>query len=397
MHGPVTMSASSFYDRVPTLEDFTAVVEPDNVVQVPDDWMVAVGDVRDSTGAIEDGKYQDVNVVGASVIAAALNAVGHRSIPYVFGGDGALLCVPGSALGAVRGALGGTRRMARQEFGLRLDVGLVPIEALERAGHAVWVARYRLSDTIEQAVFMGQGLSVAEEWVKARPDGPYGVPTSVRGPVDFSGLECRWDQVASPREEIVALLVRATASSLEDTARIYADVLGTLRSIYGSDDQRRPLRHGQLRMTFAPRKLAAEQRVRTHGGGWIERLLYWPKLWLQNALGVVLMATNWSTDATAWGRYKKDLEAHIDVRKMDGTLRQVLAGTRAQRKRLEAYLQSECEKGRLVYGLDVSDAAMVTCLVFQYEQEHVHFVDGADGGYAHAARALEARATGQED
>jgi hypothetical protein len=77
---------------------------------------------------------------------------------------------------------------------------------------------------------------------------------------------------------------------------------------------------------------------------------------------------------------------------MDGTLRQVIAGTQAQREQLEAYLQAEYEKGRLVYGLDASDAAMVTCLVFQYEEEHVHFVDGADGGYAHAARALKDRA-----
>jgi len=391
MYGSVPMSASSFYDRVPVLDNFAAAANPKNFVRVPDDWIVAVGDVRDSTAAIDEGKYKDVNVVGASVIAATLNAVGHRSIPYVFGGDGALLCVPGSAPDAVQRALGGTRRMAREEFGLRLDVGLVPITALDRAGHAVWVARYRLSDTIEQAVFMGQGLSAAEEWVKARPDGAYGLPSSITGPADFSGLECRWDQVASPREEIVALLIRATGSSLQDTARIYTDVLETLRSTYGSDDQRRPLRHGQLRMTFAPRKLAAEQRVRTHGGGWIERLLYWPKLWLQNALGVVLMATNWTTGATAWGRYKKDLEAHTDFRKMDGTLRQVLAGTSSQRERLEAYLQAEYEEGRLVYGLDVSDAAMVTCLVFQYEKEHVHFVDGADGGYAHAAQALKAR------
>jgi hypothetical protein len=389
------MDRDTFYDRLRPLDDFAATTDPAHYVRVPDDWVVAVGDVRDSTGAIDEGRYKDVNVVGASVIAATLNAVGHRSIPYVFGGDGALLCVPEPAVDAVRGALGGTRRMAREAFGLRLDVGMVPVETLGQAGHAIWVTRFRLSDTIEQAVFMGEGLPVAEEWVKARPDGPYGIPASVTGPADFSGLECRWDHVPSPREEIVALLVRATGSSLQDRARIYDDVLTTVRTIYGTDDRRRPLRHGQLRMTFAPQKLASEQRVRTHDSGWGRRLLYWPKLWLENAVGGVLMALDWTTKNTAWGRYKEDLAAHTDFRKMDGTLRQVLAGTRAQRRRLDAYLQSEYEKGRLVYGLDASDAAMVTCLVFQYEKEHVHFVDGADGGYAHAAQALKARASAQ--
>jgi hypothetical protein len=237
---------------------------------------------------------------------------------------------------------------------------------------------------------MGNGLYVAEEQVKADPDGPYGIPSSVDGPADFSGLECRWNQVPSHRDEIVALLVHATGASLQDSARIYDDVIATLRTIYGDGDSR-PVLHGQLRLAFAPDQLASEHRVRTHGGSTWDRLLYWPRLWLQNAFGALFMGAGWSTGETQWGTYKEDLEAHTDYRKMDGTLRQVLAGTVEQREALEAYLQEQYEAGTLVYGLDASDAAMITCLVFQYEKEHVHFVDGADGGYAHAAQALKER------
>jgi len=384
------MSDETFYAQLPVLEEFAEVAHPEHYTPVPDDWIVAVGDVRDSTGAIDEGLYKDVNVVGASVIAAVLNAIGRRSVPHVFGGDGAALCVPGAHEEAVAQALGGARRMAEEEFGLRLDVGIVPVSDLIGQGHTVMVARYRLSDAIEQAVFMGSGLYVAEEQVKADLDGPYGVPRSVDGPADFSGLECRWDHVPSRKDEIVALLVHATGASLQDSARIYDDVIATLRDIYGGGESR-PVLHGQLRMTFAPDKLSTEQRVRTHGDGLLGRLLYWPKLWLQTLLGVFFMATDWTTSKTQWGNYKEDLEAHTDHRKMDGTLRQVLAGTVDQREALEAYLQEQYEQGRLVYGLDTSDAAMVTCLVFQYEKEHVHFVDGADGGYAHAAQALKER------
>jgi hypothetical protein len=103
------------------------------------------------------------------------------------------------------------------------------------------------------------------------------------------------------------------------------------------------------------------------------------------------MALGWVTEQTDWGAYKEDLETHTDFRKMDGTLRQVLAGTRGQREALEQYLEAQYQAGRLVYGLDVSGSAMITCLVFQYEKEHVHFVDGADGGYANAARDLKER------
>ena len=384
------MSDQTFYDRLPVLDDFAEVAHPKHYRPVPDDWIVAVGDVRDSTGAIDEGLYKEVNVVGASVIAAVLNAVGRRSVPYVFAGDGAALCVPGTHTEAVSQALGGVRRMADAEFGLRLDVGVVPVADLVQQGHTVMVARFRLSDAIEQAVFMGGGLYVAEEKVKAAPDGAYGVPRSVTGPADFSGLECRWDHVPSRKDEIVALLVHATGASLQDNARIYDEVIARLRDIYGDGDSR-PVLHGQLRMAFGPGKLSTEQRVRTHGDGFLRRLLYWPKLWLQNAIGVFLMAADWTTSETQWGTYREDMESHTDYRKMDGTLRQVLAGTVPQRQELEAYLQKQYEQGNLIYGLDKSDAAMITCLVFQYEKEHVHFVDGADGGYAHAARALKER------
>ncbi|PQJ36076.1 hypothetical protein BSZ35_17010 [Salinibacter sp. 10B] len=385
------MTTETFYDQLPLLNDFTEVANPEHYRPVPDDWVVAVGDVRDSTGAIDQGLYKDVNVVGASVIAAVLNALGHRSVPYVFGGDGAALCVPGEQAEAVTQALGGVRRMAREEFGLRLDVGVVPVEDLIHEGHTVMVARYRLSEVIEQAVFIGSGLYVAEERVKADPDGPFGVPSTVTGPADFSGLECRWDQVPSHRDEIVALLVHATGASLQDNANIYDEVITRLRQIYGGDDTRRPVLHGQLRMSFSPRKLSTEQRVRTHRRGRLDRLLYWPRVMVKNLIGSALMALDWSTSATQWGNYKQDLERHTDFRKMDGTLRQVIAGTVEQRNKLEAYLQEQYERGNLIYGLDASEAAMITCLVFQYEKEHVHFVDGADGGYAHAARALKAR------
>jgi hypothetical protein len=384
------MPTNGFYDRLATVTDFTEVADPKHYVPVPDNWLVAVGDVRDSTGAIEEGQYKDVNVVGASLIAATLNAVGHRGLPYTFAGDGAALCVPPESETVVRRALAGTRAMARDQFGLRLCVGLVPVSDLRDAGDAVQVARYRLSDSIEQSMFIGRGLYQAEEWVKTNPEGPFGIAASVPAEADFTGVQCRWRRVPSRKDEIVTLLVHATAPSLHETAHVYEDIIDRLRAIYGDDDGR-PILHGQLRMGLSPQVLATEQRVQTHGAGALQRVRHGLSLWLQTLLGRVLMWAGWETAEADWGRYRKDLAAHTDDRKMDGTLRQVVAGTTAQRRELEAFLSEQYEAGRLVYGLDASDAAMVTCLVFRYDREHVHFVDGAEGGYAHAAQTLKSR------
>ena len=47
--------------------------------------------MRDSTRAIAEGRYKDVNMIGAACINAVLNISRKKSVPYVFGGDGATL------------------------------------------------------------------------------------------------------------------------------------------------------------------------------------------------------------------------------------------------------------------------------------------------------------------
>lgn len=69
----------------------------------------------------------------------------------------------------------------------------------------------------------------------------------------------------------------------------------------------------------------------------------------------------------------------------------IIDDTAAQRAELTTYLEEEYRSGRLAYGVHVTDRALVTCVVFERMGRQVHFVDGADGGYAMAARALKQR------
>jgi hypothetical protein len=80
-----------------------------------------------------------------------------------------------------------------------------------------------------------------------------------------------------------------------------------------------------------------------------------------------------------------------DFRKFDGVLRMVMDGSEAQYEDLASYLEAQHREGRLVYGMHKSREALVTCIVFSYNGNHVHFVDGSDGGYAMAARGLKAQ------
>ena len=88
--------------------------------------------------------------------------------------------------------------------------------------------------------------------------------------------------------------------------------------------------------------------------------------------------------------YAADVVANADFRKFDDGLRMTLDCTPAFVDALEARL---AEAGDFAnWGLFRQKAAQLTCFVPSItERGHVHFVDGADGGYAMAATAMKAR------
>src|SRR5215470_7967777 len=104
-----TSPNDAFFDTLPVFEEFEGVADAAKYRPLPDSWWLATADIVGSTQAIAAGRYKAVNMAGASVISAVLNAIGSRELPFVFGGDGALVAVPASALDATRRALAACR------------------------------------------------------------------------------------------------------------------------------------------------------------------------------------------------------------------------------------------------------------------------------------------------
>ncbi|MBK9386831.1 MAG: DUF3095 family protein [Planctomycetes bacterium] len=115
------------YEALPIHADFEAIADPRSFAPLPDDWIVAIANLVGSTGAIARGLWKDVNPLGASAIVAVRNAVQPLEIPYVFGGDGATLCLPASAREAASDALRAMMQIAERQFGLVLRAALVPL------------------------------------------------------------------------------------------------------------------------------------------------------------------------------------------------------------------------------------------------------------------------------
>ena len=64
---------------------------------------------------------------------------------------------------------------------------------------------------------------------------------------------------------------------------------------------------------------------------------------------------------------------------------------------LRSALEAERRQGNIKFGVHVQEEALITCVVPSIHQSnHVHFIDGADGGYVKAADDLKTAGPGPE-
>ncbi len=373
----------TFYARLAPFTAFAQVADPRHYVAAPDDWLLVLTDVRGSTEAARAGRYKDVNLVGAACITAALNVTRGLDLPYVFGGDGATVLIPPAVRQAVGDALIRTRRLARESFGLELRLGMVPLAELTRRGRRVLVARYQLSPGNHLAMFAGGGVELADRLIKGEA-GFALEDAGDAGPPDLEGLSCRWEPYPSLRGRMLTLLVRPLAA---DSLAQQQEIILRLAQIVGDSGQ--PVQRANMRFVWPPKGLAAEA-LATRGR--LPYRLRWLGIWLQSFLQGIAERYDLRIGPYDAPAYRVELQQNSDHRKVADTLHMVLDCTAGEVTAIEAYLAELHSMAKIVYGTHLADRAIMTCLVFSLEHSrHVHFIDGADGGYALAALQLKAQ------
>ncbi len=382
-----------FYRDLPLISSFTTAADGAQHEFVPADWWIVIADVEGSTQAIKAGDYKKVNTVGVACIAAVMNVDKSIDLPFIFGGDGATFAIPDVLREGVIKALRAAQKLAKESFGLTLRVGLVRVAELVTENYWLRLGKVQLSQYVTQPVFSGRGWEEAERRVKNLDASGVLRVIESEGIAEgsFEGFECRWQNVPSFKDHKLSLLVAATASDPNVNFSTYQHVLAQIQHIYGDVEQYHPLRADRMQLTFNPKLLSHEWRVRSgHLGIW-RRTQYFAKMLFMNTAGRYIFAKNIDTEAVKWTDYRNDLVENSDFRKFDGMLRMVMDGKSEQATALEKYLEREYQNGRLVYGMYKSREALLTCIVQSYNGNHLHFVDGSDGGYALAARELKRR------
>ena len=377
--------STSFYARLPATPDFDLIAGGTGYAPVPDDWTILVSDVVDSTGAIERGEYKAVNMVGAASIVAVVNACDGVDVPFMFGGDGGVILVPPALSKAAISRLTTLRDRSADLYGLELRAAAIPVAEVRRAGADVLVQKFNLAGNNTLAMFAGGGLSLADVWLKQEDGNGHHLPPDASGKsLDLTGLSCRWQPLKSQNGVMLTLIVQATGARLNPAqiGRAFERVLGAPVGRFA------PVQEANL--ALEPAGSRAYQMEAAGLRSSMGRIGSW--MWTQVTAIAQRRAEMshgriGSYDSVEW---RKELRANTDFRKFDGTLRLVIDVTAQQADELEDYLNRAALQGDLAFGTWRSDAALMTCLLFDMKQSlHVHFIDGADGGYTRAARKLK--------
>jgi hypothetical protein len=385
----------NFYRDLAEFQSFSGVCESEHYHEVPDSWDLVITDVEGSTEAISKGRYKDVNSAGVASIVIVRNAMKEVDIPYVFGGDGATMLVPSSRRWQVAAALRGLRRASDEIFGLQMRVGLVSVKQLREAGHEIHVAKFAASKDVCFAMLRGDGIDVGEQWIKD-PARSEEFHISDEGEVfsDFEGFSCRWQAVPSRNGLVASVIIKAIGEDKSEHPGVYRHILGEITKIVQAIDDGRPVHTKSLKLRPTNSGFDAETYLTAGSKDSPEIPAIRKSIRKGTRIAKVLMATRLTGGSFSGKNYKKELVANTDFRKFDNVLRMHLDLRRGQLDRLKEVLQISEDAGYILYRIHTAQETLMTCVVDSYRGSHAHFVDGAAGGYALAAKRIKAMQRG---
>ncbi|MGV1752160.1 DUF3095 domain-containing protein [Agrobacterium sp. CG674] len=384
----MTPTDEEFLQNLPVFLHFEDVADPMLYRALPDGWALALADITDSTGAIDAGRYKSVNMAGAGVISGILNALQRHDLPFIFGGDGAVVAIAPSQVEAAREALSRVQTWVADDIGLTLRAAIVPLSAIREQGLDVRVARLQASDDVSYAMFSGGGNHWADEQMK---NGLYLIhPAEAGARPDLTGLSCRWDPIKAARGKVVSII--ALPGPNQD-GQAFRDLVAEIVAL-ANDDGRggHPVPAEGPPLGFIKEGLFLEAKALSNYRDRISQVRKLSWVLFQTAIITVLYRFRKTVGRFDPVQYKRSVASNTDFRKFDDGLKMTVDVDVDSLKKIRARLEGAAREGICFYGLHEQDTALMTCIVpSPLSKDHMHFVDGGEGGYAYAAANLKAQ------
>ncbi|MBT8296103.1 MAG: DUF3095 domain-containing protein [Gramella sp.] len=361
----------------------TLISKRENFTEIPEDWHILVADIRNSTIAVQSGKHQQVNLVATGCVVAVLNlADAHKIIvPFFFGGDGATFLIPEEIREKCITVLEKHHKNTEKNFGFNLSIGSFCVSDIYKENIELKIARVKANHILNIPVVLGNGLQYAES--KIKNNGTVREIVEDETPLNLKGMECKWDKIKPPDDdqEVVSLIVSGCGEA--DFSKRYSRVMMAIDEIYGSAGHRKPISVERLKIKAGLRRINDEMKSKLgkfHFPSFIKSLM------IANFGELYLRNTN------AGKNYLQKLVELSDNLTLDGRINTVITGNSKQRKRLIRYLDLLENEGLIKYGYHVSEESIMSCYVKDMStDQHIHFIDGGNGGYTKAANHLKSK------
>ena len=370
-------------ETVPVFADFARAADPSAYARLPDCWCIGISDVINSTGAIDAGRYRDVNLVAAGCISAVSNALSGELSLFAFGGDGARFAVSPEHAQIAADALSRTATWARRELKLDLRVGMTTVAEIRAAGFDVRAAFLKPTEHVQYAMFSGGGLEWADAQLKR---GEIGLPPAApEDEPDLTGLSCQWGPVASRQGAILSLIVKPLPGAPQEH---FAEVVTLVIETLEQSDRINPVPADGPEVHWPSAALGSQSRIASRGRPrWLRRV----RAFATAAIAWLIFTLGLRVGRFDPGRYRREIATNSDFRKFDDGLFMTVDCSLESAERVRAILEDEASRGLFRYGLHLQDEALMTCVAPSIvTSDHLHFIDGSGGGYAEAARRLKA-------
>lgn len=370
------MNSNNFYKNLPTYDSLNNLSQ-DIYIPMVDDWFILCTDIKGSTQAIENGLYKDINFLGALSIISILNIDKTTEIPFIFGGDGALVLVPPSIYEEAKQALTHVKHIAQQTYLLDLRIASIPVKKIYEDNKTLFIAKTKVSQDYNQVLLKGDGAQHADTLMKKNTDYHIKIPRDTDYILKTDGLECRWSSIPSSKDYTLSLIIKCKEHLH------YEGVLNHLDQILGDKFHRHPISENNLQLSFDDNDINTEIKLKSNTI--IEQFFTKIKFKFVNLIGLFFIFFK----INKWSSYKQRIISSSDTEKFDDILRMVVIADKNQFTQLESYLNKEYNSNKLYYGIHKTNSALITCLIFQRHGKHIHFVDSSNGGYAYAAKQLK--------
>lgn len=353
--------------------------------EIPNTWHVVVVDIENSTQSVDAGKHHQINLTATGAIISVLNTIRKEKknieIPYFFGGDGATFIVPAALLNKITVVLENYSLHIKRNIDLTLRVGHTSIKNLSAENSTLKIVKHQLTEQLAIPIVLGNGLKKAEEIIKNTFVAiDYG--NFKKDLLNLEGMECRWKQInpTQTKNKVVCLLL----DSINETSQreLYRDILTEMDTIFGTFKSRQPIASTNLKLNFSLFKIWEEMTISLVDKNWI----YLFKNWISTLLG------KWFLNLTEDGKqYLKQIGQLSHTFMLDGMINTIFTAEQDKIDLFIAYLNQLEKDKKIIFGIHVTHASIMSCYVLDRKTKHAHFVDGTEGGYTSAAKMYKTK------